>query len=168
VLSGELPYVDLVPSDDITELYNEVRVSIPGEPDPAVARDQASVNAYGYRPLALSLDLTSWDSAVEMAKLLLSKHKDPATRYDAITLKPNDALWPQVLGRDLGDRITVVDRPPAGTATTAPCWIEGVSHEFSGLKWKTSWQLSPASNSSYWTVEHPTLGIIDSAVTIAF
>lgn len=95
------------------------------------------------------------------ADFLLNAYKDPLLRVTSITIAPQrdpSNLWPQVLGREIGDWVTIVRRPQGvGTAISQVCRIEGISHTFDAqdsLRWQTTWQLSPARTSAtddvYW------------------
>lgn len=152
--AGELPYPEMVLADDDQWLYNEVVVSRTGGTD-QTATDSASGLDYFTRTLSPSATLHTTDTeALAMAEWLLSKYKGPHQRAQTIVILPQrdpDNLWPQVLGRELGDRITVVRRPPGGgTAITIECLIQAIEHQLSNNVWRTVWQLAPAAPDNYW------------------
>jgi hypothetical protein len=169
--SGELPYVNISPSYDADHVYNDIAVSVPGDPDPATAADAVSQGQYWPRSLERSTLLLDWSEAQSAAEFLLSNYQDPYRRIDSIDLRPRmePLLWPHVLGREIGDRITVKDRPPGGGAVnTQGCHIEGLEVGALGLEWTCSWQLSAADQSSYWVIGDPILGRIDSSNRIGY
>jgi hypothetical protein len=86
--------------------------------------------------------------SVTTAAALLAKYKDPALRFDQLTLLPRGApttLFPEVLGREIGDLVTVVRTPQeVGSAITKNVIIEGISHQITAANWVTTFNLSPA------------------------
>ena len=87
---------------------------------------------------------------------MLSKYKDPIFRIKPLKINPYydiGNLFSQVLGRELGERITVKRRPHGlGNTISLDVIVEGIDHEITPgqNKWTTTWYLSPADiNSSY-------------------
>jgi hypothetical protein len=81
-----------------------------------------------------------------IAEYVASEYAQPRRRISALTIRPlgnPTVLFPQVLGRELGDVITVIDRPAGGTANQADYAIEGVAHTVTPGGWETTWSLSP-------------------------
>jgi hypothetical protein len=161
----ELPYTDLRPSYDESELYNEILVTrVGGTTQSAV--DTASQDAY--LPLTLErsgLLMTTDNEAFDAANWLLRRYKAPALRFKAMTVdgQANDAIWPHALGRTISDRITVRRRPPGGGLLIAQdCLIEAMEHQISSTRWNTSWQLSPATSSNFLVFDSATLGTFDA------
>lgn len=70
-------------------------------------------------------------------------------------------LYPQVLGRRMGDRITVMRRPPAspwGTIEDAKdVYIRSIAHTWSRPnKWSTTWGLQPVEKLTFFVpTGHP-------------
>lgn len=164
----QFPYRDLVPSFDLDEVYNHVQVVTPTIT--TEARDAASDDAYFTLSLNRQTQLASDVEAQDAATALVSRLANPATRYDSLTIEPQlqASLWHQALGREISDRIDVLERPMGGTSVTRQQHIEGIQHTIGHLGWETTWQLSPADIQSYLVLEHATLGKIDSIARIAY
>jgi hypothetical protein len=74
-------------------------------------------------------------------------------------------LWPQALGRDLGDRIQVWRQPPGmASPITRDCFIRGIYHTWNlDAGWVTTWTLQAASRYSFFTLGNATLGQLGSS-----
>lgn len=168
----ELIYAGISPSYDASHIYNDVRVTREGGTE-QTASDATSQATYFNRTLSLSgLLMTADSEAGDCAAFKLAKYKEPGYRFDSIIIKPERnpvLLWPQVLKRDIGDRITVRYTPDTGDRITQDCWIEGISHRFGvGKAWETEWLLSPADVVSYWILGHSVYGILGSTTRLNY
>lgn len=164
----ELPGLDVGVAYDDTQLVNYARVTRVGGVEQS-AVDSASQQTYLTRTYERSDLLLETDSdALNLAQWVVSTSKDPELRFDEITLNPRMAdatLWPQALGREIGDRITVVRRPPGGgSAITRDVFVRGISHEAvaSTNSWKTTWALQSGLKGSFLTLDNSTLGLLDA------
>ncbi|WP_285554893.1 hypothetical protein [Actinoplanes regularis] len=161
---GELPYVGTPGlSDDISQLVNTVRATRAGGTQQTVS-DTTSVARYRAK-LAEESDLLH-ETDLETrnwALYILGQNAAPELRYTSLTLdaRANPAqLYPQMIGRLLGDRITVVRRWP-GVVDAREVLIRSIEHTWEyPAKWTTVWGLQPASTYSFWTIGHPTAGRI--------
>jgi hypothetical protein len=165
---GELPYFDIQPSYDEDQLVNYVRITRTGGSE-QVAQDVTSVGAYlthTYSPSELPLQTD--EDALDYANYVVSFAKDPEYRFESLVINPfrsPTTLFPQVLGRKIGDRITVKRQPPGGgDVIDRDVFIVGVSHDIaiSELKWLTTWQLQSASRTAFILLDHATLGQLDN------
>lgn len=96
---------------------------------------------------------------MRIASLVLDAESDPAT------------LWPHLLGRDVGDRITVKKLPPGGgTAITQVSHIErrSITWTADGGRWGITWALSPADTTQYWLLGDATYGVLGSTTRLAY
>jgi hypothetical protein len=167
---SELPYTELLPSFDNTQIYNDIHVTRLGGAE-QVAQDATSQLRYFKRSMTKSgLLITTDNEANDAAYWLLGQYKDPALRFRRMTIAGpmNDSLWAQVLGRDINHRITVTKRPPGSGTITQDCFIEGIEHTISRDDWLTSFDLSPASSQAYWVMEDVILGILDSTTRLIY
>ncbi len=147
---AELEYVDIAFDYSETLIYNETRVS---RVDGAVqiAEDTASQVAYGARTLTSDgLLITSDAESLDRAYFLLGKYKDPVLRTTRMVVEPSGAnavdLFPQVLGREIGDKLTVRRKPQnVGASIDQAVIVEGLKHEFRDRFWSTEFMLSPSS-----------------------
>ncbi|HEV8569811.1 MAG TPA: hypothetical protein VGQ92_22450 [Actinoplanes sp.] len=163
---AELPYFDIVPAYDEEQIFNNIRVTRAGGAE-QVATDAASVAKYlthTYTPSS-ELFMQSDPDALNYAQYVLAQAKSAEYRFDALVINPATDpanLFPQVLGRRLGDRITVRRRPPGGGLIERDVFIVGVSHDATPDSWLTTWQLQAATKTAYLILDHPTLGQLDN------
>lgn len=144
----ELEYVDIAFDYSETLIYNEIRVS---RADGVVqtAEDTTSQDSYGERTLTSDGLLIASDSeSLDRASFLLGKYKDPVLRTTRMVVEPSGAnavdLFPQVLGREIGDKLTVRRKPQnVGVTIDQDVIIEGIKHDFRDRFWSTEFMLSP-------------------------
>lgn len=144
--AGELPYSDLVLST--APIWNDIRLTAVGGVE-QVASDGASQAAYFKSTKAESGYLQLYDTDLgALAGWVLYKYKAPQPRVTSIVIDPSrdpTNLWPQVLGREIGEHITVKRRPPGGGAVISQeSVIEGIEHAAAPFQWQTRFSLSPA------------------------
>lgn len=164
---GELPYESVVVEYDDTQLANTVRITRDGGSE-QTATNATSVAAYLTRTYARSgLPLQTDAAALDYAGWVLYQAKDPELRFASITIRARngdsateDALFAQVLGRRIGDRITVVRRPPGGgSVIQRDVFIRGIQHQVvPGVDWQTTWSLQSATRYAFWRIGHADLG----------
>lgn len=145
--STEFGYVGIVVSYDETQIYNEIRCAITGGTDQIAADTATSQLRYFARTMTRSGMLTpDSNEAKAAANSLLAQYKDPALRIESIEISPDTDpanLYPQVYGRELGDRVLVKRRPPAGNTISQSSFIEGIELTFAiGALTKVVWRLS--------------------------
>ncbi|MFF4779405.1 hypothetical protein ACFY05_41980 [Microtetraspora fusca] len=166
---GELPYdrggLTIAYGDE--QLINLARISrVDGTVQ--IAQDLASQEKYLIRTFDRSDLLMDTDTAAaSVADWIVSISKEPELRFENITITPDldpDSLYPQVLAREIGDRITIVRRPPGGGAPIEKdVWIRGITHEADPEQWKTTWALQSASKTvSLFTLDSPVAGRLDN------
>lgn len=153
---AELGYVDLKPDYSVDRVRNVIRRGRTGG-SVQEARDATSIAEFLVREDSQTdLMFASDEEATDAAGWTLARRKDPALRFDALEVEPygdETNLFPQLLGRSIGDRITVRRRPGAGGAMIErEVHIEGIQHRLGpGLHWRTRWSLSPADAAvTYW------------------
>jgi hypothetical protein len=111
----ELPYAMVARADDDTALANDIQAQCVGGTLQEVT-DPASITRYLFPRTYSRSDLillSDADTAV-WAQWLLFVSKTAENRFESLTVDPlaqPQDLWPQVLGRDFGDRIQVTKRP---------------------------------------------------------
>jgi hypothetical protein len=174
---GELPYHEITLAYDLDRVYNDVRVTRTGA-GTAEASDLASQADYFPRTLAVEVPLdhasgaTAADAeALSAAQWLLSRYKDARLRVASLTLQgqADDALWPQILGRDLGDVVTVVRRPPGGGSPISQVVaIQAISHTMRPGYWETRCELAPHDTTIYWKLGDPVASVLGVTTTPAY
>ena len=147
-------YSPQFPKDDDL-LFNDVQLTRTGGVLQQVD-DIASQTTYGLSSLTKSgLLLVDDNTVLNLAQYLLSRYHVPVTRFKTLMVQPQypgqeSLLWPQALGREISDRITVI-RTEAGL--NKDYYIEGISHSWDYRKgqYQTTWMLSDVeAASSYW------------------
>lgn len=165
--AGELGYTNLEVAYDDTQVRNLIRISRVGGTQ-QTAEDPTSQTRYMKRTWGRSDLLMQTDAeALDYARYVLSLQKDAELRFAAITVDPYADpanLWPQVLGRELGDRITIKFTPPGGGARiTRDVFIRGITHDIGPKAWRTTWALQDATTKfTFFIFDDPSLGRLDS------
>ncbi len=127
---------------------------------------------YGPRNWAAPSSEDSLDSVVyDRANWLLARFKELGTRLASMTLLPRTDptnLWPQALGRLIGDRVTV-KRTPLGlnSEISLDFIIDGIEHNFGiGPVWTTTFAGSPVDPNvgSYLLLDDVTYGLLDTGL----
>lgn len=171
---GELLYADIDFDYSDVQLWNEVRITRQGGTEQVVT-DVASQTRYYPRTLTKGGLLMATDAdALGAAQWILSRFKTPSLRVERVELdgEADPAnLWPQLFGRELGDRVTVRKTPPGGGARMEQIGhIEHVETAWSanGGVWNHAWQLSPADLQLYWILDDATQSVLDTSTVPSF
>lgn len=165
--TGELPFAadGIIVSADLTQTKNLIRVSRVGGTQ-QTASDADSRAEFRTRTWGRSDLLHQTDAAVaDYADYVLYLLKDYEVRVTSIAVNPladPDNLWPQVLGRKLGDRVTVRFTPPGGgDRISRDVFIRGISHDIGTATWTTTFVFQDATKFAFLVLDHPTLGRLD-------
>jgi hypothetical protein len=141
------------------------------------AKNTASIAKYLFpRSYARSDVLLESDAEAALyAEWVLYLSLDGEKRFDTLTIDPvadQAGLFPQVLGREIGDRIQVYRRPQnSGTTIGRPCFIRGATHavDVTAGTWQTVWDLQDASKyHGFLILDDTTLGKLNSGNKLAF
>jgi hypothetical protein len=165
-----------LPLSDATLNYTKDRirnyVTVNQDAGVSVLRtDTSSITNYRRRALNLDTILNDVVDVESAADYLLQKGKDPIARVEAIVLEPQQDvnLWAQALGRELGDRVTTIIRPPGSPTTTITNVgvIERIEHSWDtgSRRWTTTFRLSPADVANYWILG---TSVLDTDTKAAF
>jgi len=163
--AGQIPFVAANTTYDDTALNNLVRVSNVGGTQQTAAdltsQEQYLIHTFDRTDLILQTD----DEAASYAGFVLYQTKDPELRFTSMTVAGHDdpdALFPHMLGREVGDRITLTRSPPGGGSFSRDGFIVGIAHEVSGPnEWRTTWTLQSASHWAFFTLDNSMLGTLD-------
>ena len=103
--------------------------------------------------------------AASLSQWLVAHYGLPVARVRQMKLDStasNPSSLPQMLGRKLLDRITVIWQPIDGTASpfTQDSLIESIQHDFTAALWTTTWGLSVAETQAYFTLNSASLGTL--------
>jgi hypothetical protein len=164
--AGELPFLDTGISYDDTTIANLVRVARTGGTQ-QTATDLTSVQTYlTHTHDRTDLQLETDATVADYAAFVLYQSKDPELRFTSLAVNPHDdepALFPQVLGRAFGDRISITRRPPGGGTVTRSVFIRGVQHTIEATgEWTTTWALQSATRWNFLTLDSLTTGALDA------
>jgi len=164
----ELPYAAVGRMIDDTTVANDVQATRLGGTLQEV-KDTASIaklrfpRSYARSDLILQTDT----DALGWAQWVLGISKTAEDRFESLTIDPQAdpySLWPQCLGREIGDRIQVWHRPASVAGFAKDCFISGISHAWDSVSqaWQTTWTLQDATRySSYLVLDAPVLGQLD-------
>jgi hypothetical protein len=139
----EILYKDVQFGGGESLIYNEVQVTRLA--DGAIMQDEEDATSKAeFMPRTLAFTGQHMDSdneASDKAKFWLALLKDYHPRIVRMDLEgvhqPND-VWPQALGRELGERLTVRKRPPNAPLIEQESFIEWVEHRVGVGTWDVS------------------------------
>lgn len=167
-VTGELPYADVIPSSSDEGMANTITVTREGGIEQTVV-DAAARARYLTKTFTKSgLLLETDDEALEYAQAVRFQFANPGRRFSRIAFRnpspqAEAAVWPAVLDREFGDRLTVIRRPPGGGAPiNRDVFVRGVEHTSDGNVWTSAFVLQPASRYAFFTIADPILGVIGS------
>lgn len=152
-------------STDRETLYNKVIAQRTGGSEVTV-NDGTSQGAHRIKTWTKTDLVLADDSQVtDYANFILQLSKDPENRFTELVIKPlrdPDTLFPEVLGREIGDRITVIRRPPGGgDPIERDCFIRGIKHEITISDWTTTFVLQSATKYVFFTLDDAIKGVLD-------
>jgi hypothetical protein len=154
VPTTELPYADVTILYDHATVYTAATIANVG------GVLQTAIDQVRSQPFPVGSGLIPFDSenliadtdfqALGYAQWVVATSAQPEQRFSELVIDPRAQpadLFPQVLGREIGDRITVKRRPPGGGAViTRDVFIRGIRHEFNDSEWLTTWTLQDATS----------------------
>jgi len=158
---GHLPiFTPQMPLDDDL-LYNDIRLTRTGGTEQAF-QNTASINSYGLSSYTKGGKLlTSDDDVAAIAGYLMMRFFKPIVRFKQMTVKPNytgyeSQLWPQALGREISDRISVVRNDQN---INGDYFIEGIAEnwDYRTQDFSIDWMLSDVVTVRVPTVQTDTL-----------
>jgi hypothetical protein len=164
IANGETPYAAAPVDMDDTAQANTVTIgNVGGIPQTAV--DATSVSRYLTKTYNRTDLLLRTDAeALDYAKAILYQNKDPELRFQSVSFvvpRPDaaDIAWPQLLDRELGDRVTVIRRPVGGgDPIEQDCFVRGIEYASDGERFTTTFQLQAAEKYAFFTIGDPVLG----------
>jgi len=173
-------YQEPVVEYDDSQIWNSIVVTRDGGAAQTQA-DATSKTAYLTRTMDRSeMTCTTDNECNDAAAFLLSIYKDPAIRLSSVQFRAARlpaTLWPALLARELGERITVTVQPPAGGALISQqSFIEGIEMDFSAAPtdWAITLRLSAvgisyqiyAAGKAFFTLGNATNGILSSGTGV--
>lgn len=150
-------------------IYNDVHITRTGGQE-QVASDATSQGVYYVRSYALTGLLNNTDSeALGRAQKINSDHKAPLIRVKQVSFDggSDDTRFPTMLGRKLGDRVTLTVTTPAGSVMSNDFIVEKIGHTITDVSWITDFYMSPAPV-SYWILADTTYGVLDTTTRLSY
>lgn len=165
--AGEIHYVGMpglsYDRDQLTNLVTASRNSdtpVDQVADDPASRERYRDHAYSQSGLLLQTD----EEVLDWAKYVVRTDSTPELRFTEITLDgrlDSDLVVPQALGRRIGDRITIVRRPP-GVFDSREVIVRSIAHTWSPPdQWKTTWSLQAADRLSFFVLGDDLRGRLD-------
>lgn len=172
--STGLPYEsDLEFEMDEDSIVNEVTYKRANGAE-GVLRDRDSIAAYGRKSQALEMGVASDSVVLDAAYTLLNLYSEPRVKCTKVTLRATatQALFPVILGLEIGDRITLADMPTYAPEPSMDFFVEAISMDVkqdgSSAEWVVDLSLSSADESDVWILEDPSLGRLDTSTVLAY
>ena len=168
---SELRYARLgLDGGNIEQIVNTIEVT-PQTGATVTVQDAASVTAYGRRVESLQSLHTNSSDAGNLGAWRVDRFADPSYVVTELEFHPRRAastMWAQALGRDIGDRVTVVRRPQGvGSAISQERSIEGIEHTITPNNWTTRFFLAEPiptrAEANWWVVGNATYGQVGTA-----
>lgn len=161
----ELPYAGVTLDYDDSTIANVVKITRVGGAEQAVEDTTSKALNLTHTFTRTDLIMQTDGAAANFANFTLFQAKDPELRFSTLTIRPQrdeDNLFPQALGREFGDRIRIIRRPPGGGTISREVFIRGVEHVIAPMDWTTAWVLQSATKWAFMILDHATLGTLDS------
>lgn len=156
-----LPYQDVVTSFDLNEVINVYEWT---RKSGATQFTSDTESVLRYRPIESSKTTINVNDAdvLSLIEQKIAETSLPIVRIDQLKINPrqNTNIWPQALGLEFGDRISVKIVNPDTSSYTDELWVESISHNVNASTqiWEWNLTLSPASSSA-WILGSARLGI---------
>lgn len=152
-------------SADRETLYNRIIAQRTGGTE-VIAEDGTSQGTHRIKTWTKTDLILEDDTQVSgYADFILQLSKDPENRFTELVIKPlrdPDTLFPEILGREIGDRIKVIRRPPGGgDPIERECFIRGIKHDITLSDWTTTFVLQSATKYVFFTLDDVIKGVLD-------
>jgi hypothetical protein len=152
--------------DDDTTMFNDIQAQNVGSVNLQEVKDATAIAKYLFPRTYQRTDLilTTDTDALSWANYVGYLAAGDEFRFDQLTITPGvdpADLYPQVLGRELGDLIEVWKRPPGVTAYSKDVFVRGITHTFTPTWWQTVWDTQNAARYSFLVLDNATLGQLD-------
>jgi hypothetical protein len=164
----ELPYFGLIEVSDDTTLFNDIQATMAGGSNLQEVTDAPSISKFLFPRTYARSDLMfqSDSDTLNWAQYVLHIAIVVEDRFDTMTLMPQRApteLFPQALGREVGDLIEVWRRPPGMAGFGKQCLVRAITHAFdaSARTWETTWSLQNSDRFDFLILNDADKGRLD-------
>lgn len=159
--------VDLRYDDDLVK--TQVQTSSKGSSYVTTLQNAAAAALYGVRSESFKdLLVTSDAIARSLGEVYLTLYANAEFRPASITINPDGkpaTLYPQVLGRELRDRVRVQFTTPGGIAQSLDCWVDAIEHRITPGSWETTFGLASTTIwDQMFVLDSATSGKLDSNI----
>ena len=141
----EKDYADLSTSFDDSQIWNDVKVTAPGNPN-GTAVDATSQTRYFKRTRVESTLHQDANEQQSKAEYLVARFGEPALRVTGVDLssaRGQDIQWPHILPREIHDKVRLRKRPVGGGTISQDSFIEGTTETIRQGVWDIVWNASP-------------------------
>jgi len=154
--SGELPFSDVITTQDDSKILNIINVKRAGGTTQGVS-DTDSISLYGAREDSLTDTLNVSDAnTLAIAKQRLAQFSNTSPRIEGLVVNPlsDTDLWAQVLNRELGDKITIKVPTTVSTIMEFGVHIDQINHSVDARNGSWQWQIrtSAGAESGAWVL----------------
>lgn len=148
---------DVLLINDATVLLND---GTPGSQQ----LDPASITEYGTYSKRLPTVLISLAEVNDRASYLLGTYAEPKPRAGQISIEAHSqpALWDELLGSEIGQRIQITSLPTSAPTGTLDLWVEGIQDIITDQSWTFTLDPSPASATISFILDDPVYGQLDN------
>lgn len=164
---------DIAYDFDPTLVYNDITVSRQDGVSVEVT-NTTSMQQYGNRGLSITSYVQSDGEVIDAANYYSGRYAQPLTRLNTLTVEaastPATApRWPQVLGMDISDRISVT-RTTSAFTETGQFFIQQRSPvlSFEGGQWQVGLQANPVDPNQPWILGDATYGVLDTTTRLSY
>lgn len=149
----EKDYLELTTSFDDSQIWNDVKVTAPGNAD-GTAEDLTSQDRFFRRTLVQSTFHEDENEQQSKAEYLVTRFSEPALRITTLDLssaRGQDIQWPHILPRELHDKVRARKTSVGGGTISQDSFIEGSAEVIRQGAWDIVWNLSPLDRATdYW------------------
>ena len=147
--SGELPFSDVITTQDDSKILNIISVTREGGSKQTVS-DNDSISLYGAREENSTGTLNVSDAnALAIANQRLAQFSNTSPRIEGLIVNPlsDSDLWVQVLNRELGDKITIKVPTTVSTVMEFGVHIDHINHEVDARNQTWTWRIKTSAGS---------------------
>lgn len=158
---------------DNTKIRNPVNAARSGGVTATARDDQLIQDTYANRAWDAPTAYDDSDNVMpDRANWLLERHKEAHTRLESMRISPRrdpSNLWPQVLGRKIGDRITI-ERTPLGTGNqiSSEQIIQSVRHAGTPKQRRAWYTATPDELTIPWILGDATYSVLGSTTVLGY
>ncbi|GAA3550872.1 hypothetical protein GCM10022419_033950 [Nonomuraea rosea] len=157
------PDLQFVMDDQL--LINDVSVSRSGQTVTRVI-DQDSIAENENSTYAASIDtlLYSDTEALDRASYTLSTYGHPQPRAGQISVDAHSlgTVWAQMLGSEIGQRVSITGLPSESPASSLDLWCEGIADVIGDGTWTFQLDTSPVRSTPVFILDDPVYGTLDN------